>query len=53
MHIVDTIKSVRPPIRETSFAESSSDFDNNCSLDSYTANKETKNSLSTCLTKLE
>ena len=46
MHTVDTIKSVKPPIRETSFAEPSRDFDNNCSLDSYTANKETENSLS-------
>ena len=53
MHTVDTIKGVKPPIRETSFAEPSSDFDNNCSLDSYTANKETENSLSMCLTKLE
>ena len=35
MHTVDTIKSVKPPIRETSFVEPSSDFDNNCSLDSY------------------
>ena len=45
MHTADTIKSAKPPIRETSFAEPCSNFDNNCSLDSYNANKEPENNL--------
>ena len=45
MHTADTIKSVKPPIRETSFAEPCNDFDNNCSLDFYNANKEPENNL--------